>query len=74
MLLDSDIRQYRKKLMYPLLIEKISQHHGTAVDRLIADFSNQNGMNYIYVTHDVQSRFVTHKKEKKGEPIFEDEE
>ena len=39
----------------------------TPVDHLIAEFSNKKDISYLYVTHDVQSRFVTHKKEKRDE-------
>ena len=61
--------------MYPLLMETIGQPHGsTPVDCLIADFSKQNNISYLHVTHDVQYGCVTNKKKKNDEPIVEDEE
>ena len=60
--------------MYPLLMDTVEKSHGTPVDHLIVEFSMLNGMSYLYVTHDVQSGFVTYKKEKRDEPIVEDEE
>ena len=65
MLLDNSIRQYWIKLIYPLLMGKIGQPRGTAISCLIAEFSNQNDISYLYVPHDVQSWSVNHKKEKK---------
>ena len=50
--------------MYPLLIETIGNPHVTADDRLIVEFPKKNDITYLYVIHYVQSRFVTHKKEK----------
>ena len=47
-----------------LVIKIIGQPRGTAVDRLIVEFSKQYDISYLYVTHDVKSGFVTHKKEK----------
>ena len=54
--------------MYLLLMDTIGQPHGTPVDCLITEFSKQNDINYLYFNHDLQSVFVTHKKEKKNEP------
>ena len=71
---DSAIRHYRTKLMYSLLMNNTSQPHSTAVDCLIADISNQNDISYLYITHDVASRCVTHKKEKRDEPIAKNED
>ena len=50
--------------MNSLMMETIGYPHGTTVDCLITEFSKQDDISYIYVTHDVQSGFVTHKKEK----------
>ena len=47
------------------MMETIGQPHGTVVDCLIAELSNQNNISYLYVTHDLQSGFVAHKKEKR---------
>ena len=70
---DSAIRQYHTKLMYPQLIKIITQPRGTTVDRLVAEFSKQNNLSYLYITHNLQFGFITHKKEKMDEPIVEDE-
>ena len=48
--------------------------HGTPIDYLIAEFSKQNDISYLYVTHDVQSGFVAHNNTKKDTRIVEDEE
>ena len=64
MLPDSAIRHYRTKLIYIFLIETVVQPYGMAVDSLIAEFSKQNNISYLYDTHDVQSGLVTHKNEK----------
>ena len=55
-------------------MQTIGQPYGTHVDRLIVWFLKQNDISYLFVTHDVQSGFVTHKKEKRDELIVEDEE
>ena len=60
--------------MYPLLMETIGHSHGTAVDCVIAEFLKKNDTNYLYVTHDIQSGFVTHKKKINNEPTVKDEE
>ena len=48
--------------------------NSTPIDCLIAEFLKQNGISYLCVTHNVQYGFVTYKKEKKAQPIIEDEE
>ena len=55
-------------------MEIIGYPHGTPVDRLIAEFSKPDAISYLYVTHDFQSVFVTHRKEKNNDPIVECEE
>ena len=55
--------------MYLLLMETIGHPHGTLVDCLIADFSKQKYIRHLYITHDLQSVFVTRKKKKMDEPI-----
>ena len=59
--------------MYPFFIETIGHPLGTPIDYLIVEFPNQNHIIYLYVTHDLQSRCVTHNKEKRDERIAEDE-
>ena len=70
----SATRQYRTKLLYPFLIETTGHPHGTPVDCLIIQLSNQKDISYLYVTHDVQSGFVTRKKKKKDKPTAKHEE
>ena len=60
--------------MNSLMMETIVHPHGTTVDRLIAEFSNQDYISYLYITHGVQSGFVTHTKENNDNPIVEHEE
>ena len=55
-------------------MEIVRHSHGAAVDCVITEFSKQNDINYLYVTHDVQSGFVTHKKKRNNQPTVEDEE
>ena len=52
----------------------IGHPYGTAIYCLIAEFSKQDDISYLYVTHDVQSGFVTHKKDNNNDPIVEHEE
>ena len=51
-------------MMNLLMIKKTGQPHGTSVNCLIAEFSKQDEVNYLYFTHDVQAGLVTYKKEK----------
>ena len=44
------------------------------IDFPIADFSKKTDISYLYVTHNVQSRCLTHKEEKDDEPIVEESE
>ena len=60
--------------MYPLLMAKIRQPSGTIVDCLVAEFSEKDDISYLYVTHDLQPRYVSHKKENNYNPIVEHEE
>ena len=60
--------------MNTLMMEKIGHPHGAYADRLGADFSKQDDISYLYSTHNVQSRFVTHKKEQNDDPVVEYEE
>ena len=53
------------------MIKTVGQPHGTAVDRFIAEFSKQDDISCLYVTHDVQFGFVTHKKERNNDQIVE---
>ena len=46
------------------MMDSTGQHHGNDVDRFIAKFSKQDDISYLYFTHDAQSGFTTHKKEK----------
>ena len=46
------------------MIKTIEHPHGTNDDHFIAEFSKKEDISYLYITHDVQSGFVTHKKEK----------
>ena len=57
--------------MNPLLMKTTGHPRSTAIDSIIAEFSKKNNISYIYVTHDVHSGFVTHKKEKNDDPIVE---
>ena len=70
----SDIPQYRKKLINSLMMDTIGHPYGTVVDCLVAEFSKKDDISYLFVTHDLQSGFVTHKKEKNDNPIVEHEE
>ena len=45
-------------------METIVHPNGTPVDRLIAEFSKKNDISYLYETHEIQSRFETHKNKK----------
>ena len=56
------------------MMETIGHPHGTPADRLISEISKQDDISYLYVTHDLQSGFVTHKKEKNDDPIVKHEE
>ena len=50
------------KLSQKILLEAICLcPHGSPVDILIADFKQRPDVSFIYVTHDIQSGFVTHQ-------------
>ena len=55
-------------------METIGHSHSTPVDRLVAEFLKQDDISYLYVTHAIQSGFVTRRKEKNDDPIVEHEE
>ena len=59
----SAIRQYHRKLLNPILKDAVSQPFGTPVERLIYDFKNRDDISFIYVTHSINSGFVTHYKD-----------
>ena len=61
MLANSAISQYRKKTDEFIDDGKIGHPHGTAVDCFITEFSKQDDISCLYVTHNVQSGFVTYK-------------
>ena len=54
----------------PLLDASSSSPYGTPVDRLISDFSGRSDTSYIYVTHSIDSGFVTCYNGKKGEQLI----
>jgi len=53
------IRRHHRKLLLPLLNDASSTPYGSAVDRLISDFSGRSDTSYMYVTHSINSGFVT---------------
>ena len=53
MLPNSAIRKYQTKVIYSLSIETSGHPRGTPIDCLITEFSKQNDISYLYVTHDV---------------------
>ena len=48
--------------MNSLMMKTIGYPRGITVDRFIAEVSKQDGISYLYVTHNLQPVFVTHKK------------
>ena len=54
----------RSKYYTPLLDGVEKQPYGSSVDKLLAEFKTREDVSFIYVTHDVQSGFVTHKATK----------
>ena len=54
----------RSKYYTPLLDGVEKQPYGSSVDKLLAEFKTREDVSFIYVTHDVQSGFVTHKTSK----------
>ena len=48
--------------MNPILIDASFKPYGTPVERLINDFQKRDDISYIYVTHSINSGFVTHYK------------
>ena len=61
-------------MMNSLMMKTIGHPRDTPVDRLIADFSKQDEISYLYATHDLQSSFVTYVKEINDDQIVEHEE
>ena len=62
---DNAIRQYHQKRLGPLLNDAILEPFGSAVDRLISDFKKRNDSSFMYVTHSIDSGFVTYANESK---------
>ena len=56
------IRQYRDNINYSILKATSDLPYGTPVERLIAEFSKKTDVSFVYVTHDINSGFVTCQK------------
>ena len=63
---DNAVRQYHHRRLGPLLNDAISQPFGSAVDKLISDFTHRNDCSFMYVTHSINSGFVTYANESKN--------
>ena len=59
-----DICHYRDRLSDKLLKECSEEPYGTPVDKLIAEFGLKKDVSFCYVLHDINSGFVTYKKNK----------
>ena len=59
---DKSIRQYRDKMSYSILKATSDLPYGTPVECLIAEFSKKPDVSFVYVTHDLNSGFVTSQK------------
>ena len=59
-----DICHYRDTLSNSLLKEASDLPYGTPVDKLIAEFQLKKDVSFCYVLHDMNSGFVTYKKNK----------
>ena len=60
------INRYRHKMMYDVLNECNDKPYGSPVDRLIALFTARNDVSFVYITHHMESGYVTHRKNKSG--------
>jgi hypothetical protein len=58
------INRYRHKMLYDVLDECNDKPYGTPVDRLISLFTARNDVSFVYITHHMESGYVTHRKTK----------
>ena len=56
------IYQYRDTTAYSLLKATCDLPYGTSVEQLITKFTKKHDVSFVYVTHDVKSKFVTYQK------------
>ena len=61
---EQSVFKQRDNISYSLLKETSDLPYGTPVERLIAEFSMKSDVSFMYVTHDIDSGFVTHQKRK----------
>ena len=59
-----DVCHYRYKLSYNLLKATSDVPYGTPVEKLIAEFQLKKDVSFCYVLHDMDSGFVTYRKNK----------
>ena len=63
-LTEVDVCHYRDKLSFNLLKQTSKLPYGTPVEQLIAEFQLKKDVSFCYVLHDMNSGFVTYKKNK----------
>ena len=51
----------RDNHLFPVIKEVLNQPYGTAVDQLITVMKKKKDVNFVYVTHNMNSGFVTYK-------------
>ena len=61
------INRYRHKLMYDVLTECNDKPYGSAVAKLIGLFSARDDVSFVYITHHIESGYVTHRKNNSGQ-------
>ena len=57
------ICHYHKNLSYLILTETSDVHYDTFVEHLIAEFNQKTNIGIFYVSNDINSGFVTWRKE-----------
>ena len=63
-LTEGDLYKYRNKVLYSMLNDTVKEPYGTPIDKLIHYFSNKRDVSFMYVMHDMDSGFVTYRKNK----------
>ena len=63
-LTEGDLYKYRNKMLYGMLDATVNTPYGTPVDKLIYHFTNKKDVSFMYVMHDMNSGFVTYRKNK----------
>ena len=56
------IYQYRDTADYSILKSTCDLLYGTPVERLIAKFTKTSDVSFVYVTHDIKSKFLSYQK------------